>query len=76
METDYIRALGRQAEVDGEKGLASDLAFRVFEVEKLSKAEYDRLPQAMRALCDAFASGVNYFITRTHKANRKTDRGC
>ncbi len=64
LETDLIRAIGRSAELDGEKGLASDLAFRAFEIEKLSKAEYQRLPAKSRALCDAFAAGLNYFIAR------------
>ena len=64
LETDYINALGRAAELDGEKALARDLTFRLFEIEKLSKAEYDRLPAHLRALCDAFAAGVNHFVTR------------
>lgn len=62
LETDYINALGRAAELDGEKGLGRDLAFRLFEIERLSKGEYDRLPANLRALCDAFAAGVNHFI--------------
>lgn len=64
LETDYINALGRAAELDGERGLARDLTFRLFEIERLSKAEYDRLPANLRALCDAFAAGVNHFIAR------------
>lgn len=64
LETDLIRSIGRAAEVDGERGLASDLAFRAFEIEKLSKAEYQRLPARAKVLCDAFAAGLNYFIAR------------
>src|SRR5215813_7774200 len=64
LETDLTRAIGRAAEIDGEKSLANDLAYRAFEVEKLSKAEYERLPAKSRELCDAFAAGLNYFITR------------
>ncbi|MGH9768812.1 MAG: acylase [Blastocatellia bacterium] len=64
LETDLIRSTGRAAELDGEKGLVGDLAFRAFEVEKLSKAEYERLPAKSKALCDAFAAGLNYFIAR------------
>jgi len=64
LETDLTRAIGRAAEIDGEKWLASDLAYRAFEVEKLSKAEYERMPAKSKALCDAFAAGLNYFITR------------
>ena len=64
LETDLIRSIGRSAEIDGERGLAGDLAFRAFEIEKLSKAEYQRLPPRAKALCDAFAAGLNYFIAR------------
>lgn len=62
LETDLIRSIGRAAEVDGERGLASDLVYRAFEIEKLSRAEYRRLPERMKALCDAFAAGLNYFV--------------
>src|SRR5262245_62576240 len=64
LESDLIRSIGRAAEIDGEKWLANDLAYRAFEVEKLSKAEYERMPAKSKALCDAFAAGLNYFITR------------
>jgi penicillin amidase len=64
LETDLIRSIGRSAELDGERGLASDLAYRAFDVEKLSKAEYQRLPARAKVLCDAFAAGLNYFIAR------------
>jgi penicillin amidase len=64
LETDLIRSTGRAAEIEGEKWLASDLAYRAFEVEKLSKVEYERLPAKSKVLCDAFAAGLNYFIAR------------
>ena len=71
LETDYINAIGRAAEIEGEKGLARDLTFRAFEVEKLSKAEYERMPANVRALCDAFAAGVNYFISRNPQSKAR-----
>src|SRR5262245_31243175 len=64
LETDLTRAIGRAAEIDGERWMANDLAYRAFEVEKLSKAEYERMPAKSKVLCDAFAAGLNYFITR------------
>src|SRR5919109_4543190 len=51
LETDLIRSLGRAAEIEGERSLLSDLVHRAFEVEKLSKAEYERLPTQSKALC-------------------------
>src|SRR5262245_44068182 len=64
LETDFTRAIGRASEIDGERWTANDLAYRAFEVEKLSKAEYERMPAKSKLLCDAFAAGLNYFITR------------
>src|SRR5213082_1747473 len=34
LEQDYIRILGRSAEVEGTRGIASDLLYRAYEVEK------------------------------------------
>ena len=67
LETDMIRGLGRQAELEGEKGLANDLAYRVFETERLSKGELTSLPPWARALCEAWAAGLNYYLA-THPA--------
>lgn len=64
LETDYIRALGRASEVDGERGLSSDLAHRAFEITRLAQAEYQRANPRTRALCDGFAAGLNYFLAR------------
>jgi len=64
LETDLTRSIGRAAEIDGEKWVANDLAYRAFEIEKLSKAEYERLPAKSKALCDAFAAGLTYFVAR------------
>ncbi len=62
LETDLIRALGRQAEAEGERGLTNDLSYRAFETERLSKAELAALSAADRALCAAWAEGLNYFL--------------
>jgi acyl-homoserine-lactone acylase len=63
LETDLIRSLGHAAEIN-EKGLVADLIYHAFEIEKLSKAEYERLSARSKALCDAFAAGLNYFLAR------------
>jgi acyl-homoserine-lactone acylase len=69
LETDLIRALGRQAEIDGERGLTNDLSYRAFETERLSKAEFAALSAAERALCAAWAEGLNYFLA-THSETK------
>src|ERR1043166_4058363 len=61
IEDNYIRALGRRAGVEGERGLTNDRRNRALEIPRLARAEYGRLPQHMRALLDGFARGVNAY---------------
>jgi acyl-homoserine-lactone acylase len=67
IEDNYIRALGRAAEVHGQKALADDLLGRALEITKLAKAEYERSSPRIRQLCDAFAEGLNYFLATNPK---------
>ena len=68
LEGFYLRALGRLAEVYGEAGVGSDVLMRAVEIERLSRAEYERAEPELRALCDAFADAVNYFLDRHPEA--------
>src|SRR5712692_3027391 len=64
LETDDIRSLGRSAEVEGMRGIAGDLLYRADEVEKRTKDAYARATPKIRALCDAFAGGVNLYLEK------------
>ncbi len=64
VEENYIRALGRAAEVYGERELVSDLLMRAFEVERLAKEEYQRSSPDIRRICDAYAAGLNWYLAR------------
>lgn len=64
IEDSYIGALGRLAEVHGEKQLNQDLLNRSLEITRLSKAEYEALSPKMKELCRAAADGLNYFLER------------
>jgi acyl-homoserine lactone acylase PvdQ len=65
VEHNYIRAIGRLAEVEGEKVLYSDLRARLFMTIKQAKLAYQNSPTSLKALCDAFADGLNYYLA-TH----------
>ena len=56
--------MGRSAELYGEKTLDEDRLNRALEIPRLAEAEYRRLPPRIRALCDAFAGGLNYYLAR------------
>ena len=64
VEENFILALGRASELYGEKMLDEDRLNHALEIPRLAREEYARLDQNMRALCDAFAAGFNYYITR------------
>lgn len=64
VEDNYIQAIGRAAEVNGEESLAADLLNRTLEIARLSAAEYKSANPRTRELCDAFVAGLNYFLER------------
>lgn len=65
VEQNYIWAIGRLAEVEGEKELYSDLRAQLFMTEEEAKANYEKSPDWLKKLCDAFADGVNFYL-HTH----------
>jgi acyl-homoserine-lactone acylase len=67
VETNYVTALGRLAESDGEKAIWQDLRYRLFVDPDTLKAQYARSPRWLVALMDAWADGLNYYLA-THPA--------
>ncbi len=65
VEQNYIWATGRLAEIEGEEAIYSDLRAKLFMPEAEAKANYEKSPEWLKKLCDAFADGVNYYI-ETH----------
>lgn len=64
LEDDYIRSIGREAEVGGPDEVQGDWLNHLLRIPALARAEYRRLPPNVRALVDAFAAGVNYYLAR------------
>jgi len=62
IEDNYIRSLGRRAEVEGEQRVSSDRRARTLEIPRLAREEYRRLPRKMRELVDGYAAGLNAFL--------------
>ncbi len=65
VEQNYIWAIGRLAEVEGEDALYSDLRARLFMTMEEAKANYEKSPEWLKELCNAFADGINYYL-HTH----------
>ncbi len=65
VEDTYILALGRYSEVHGARGLNSDMLNRAFEVVSNSRAGYRELEPEYQEICQAFVTGLNYYLA-TH----------
>jgi acyl-homoserine lactone acylase PvdQ len=65
IERNYVWAIGRLAEIDGEQAIFSDLRARLYMTIDEAKAAYDGAPEGLKALCDAWADGLNYYL-QTH----------
>lgn len=64
IEDSYIQAIGRAAEVNGERALDSDILNHQLEVVKVSQAEYQKLGKQMQGFCQAAADGLNYYLAK------------
>lgn len=62
VEVNYINAMGRMAEVEGEDLLAKDLRMKLYIDPEEVKKEYEQSPEWLKKLMDAFADGVNYYL--------------
>lgn len=65
IERNYIWAIGRLAEVEGEQAVYSDLRARLYMTTDEARVAYDSAPDWLKALCDAYADGLNYYLA-TH----------
>src|SRR5688572_27660718 len=64
IEENYMAAIGRSAEVYGERRLERDRGSRALEIARLARGEYRRLDPHTRSICDAFAAGLNFYLEK------------
>ncbi|HEY2178954.1 MAG TPA: penicillin acylase family protein, partial [Caulobacteraceae bacterium] len=62
VESNYITALGRAAEVEGEGAIWADLRQRLWIDPAALKADYAESPPWLKALMDAWAAGLNDYL--------------
>ena len=62
IERNYVWAIGRLAEIEGERAIFSDLRARLYMTVDEAIAAYASAPDWLRALCDAWADGLNYYL--------------
>src|SRR5262249_37649780 len=65
VETNYLNALGRLAEAEGESEIFRDLRMKLFIDPDDLRAKYNESPAWLKSLMNAWADGLNYFLA-TH----------
>src|SRR5690349_1801662 len=65
VETNFINAMGRLAEAEGEREIYRDLRMKLFIDPDTLKAEYASSPDWLKALMNSWADGLNYYL-QTH----------
>jgi acyl-homoserine lactone acylase PvdQ len=64
VETNYLNAMGRLAEAEGESRVYQDLRMKLFIDPDALKKEYAASPAWLQALMNAFADGLNYYLAK------------
>jgi acyl-homoserine-lactone acylase len=62
VETNYLNSMGRLAEAEGEAEIYRDLRMRLFIDPADLKAKYATSPEWLKALMNACADGLNYYL--------------
>src|SRR6202789_2239030 len=62
VETNYINAMGRLAEAEGESRIYQDLRMKLFIDPTVLKTQYAASPEWLQKLMIAFADGLNFYL--------------
>ncbi|HZF68658.1 MAG TPA: penicillin acylase family protein, partial [Gemmatirosa sp.] len=65
IESNYLDALGRRAEAEGERAIWSDLRMKLFIDPDTLRAQYAASPAWLQRLMSAWADGLNFYL-HTH----------
>src|SRR5437667_2264465 len=65
VETNYLNSMGRLAEAEGESVVYRDLRMKIFIDPDDMTAQYQKSPEWLKALMNAYADGLNYYL-HTH----------
>jgi acyl-homoserine-lactone acylase len=64
VETNYINAMGRLAEAEGESKIYQDLRMKMFIDTEEIKKDYAKSPEWLKKLMNAWADGLNYYLAK------------
>jgi acyl-homoserine-lactone acylase len=63
VETNYLNAMGRLAEAEGERAIWQDLRMKLFVDPDSMEARYAASPAWLKRLMNAWADGLNYYLS-------------
>ncbi len=63
VETNYLNSMGRLAEAEGESAIYQDLRMKLFIDPDSMRALYARSPEWLKSLMNAWADGLNYYLS-------------
>jgi acyl-homoserine lactone acylase PvdQ len=64
IETNYLNAMGRLAEAEGEAEIYRDLRMKLFIDPSALQAKYEACPAWLKTLMNAWAGGLNYYLRK------------
>jgi len=64
VETNYMNSIGRAAETEGESAIWRDLRMKIFIDPADMKQKYESSPAWLKALMDAWADGLNFYLAK------------
>src|SRR5450759_3339103 len=64
VETNYLNAMGRLAEAEGEAKVYQDLRMKLFIDPAALRSQYAASPAWLKTLMNAFADGLNYYLSK------------
>ena len=64
VETNYLNALGRLSEAEGEDAVWSDLRMKIFIDPETLKKKFAESPEWLQKLMSAWADGLNFYLAK------------
>jgi acyl-homoserine lactone acylase PvdQ len=64
VETNYMNSIGRAAETEGDSAIWRDLRMKIFIDPADMKQKYESSPAWLKALMDAWADGLNFYLAK------------
>src|SRR5713226_6425348 len=71
VETNYMNSIGRAAETEGESAIWRDLRMKICIDPAAMKAQYEASPAWLKALMDAWADGLNFYVAKHSEVKPK-----